>query len=265
MNFLALNELGISVSGTLNPPYDIVVPLSGGKDSQACLKLALKTRPEAKILALFCDTQFEHELTYAHIARITTDYGVDLIKLCAGSVLEKCTKYKRFPGGGARHCTDELKLRPSKFFYRELSVLQGGFEVWLGMRSDESKEREKRYRFTTAEELTPLHELLPGKFPKYLFERGVIAKLPVLDWSKSEIFEFLEGEENPLYGFGFDRVGCFPCLAGGEFWQVKAFNFDDTGRKHFKIAQEISVIAGRPVLVTKKFGDQGPGCAICSM
>ena len=45
----------------------VVVPISGGKDSQACLKLALQDYDKSQVMGLFCDTQFEHPFTYAHI------------------------------------------------------------------------------------------------------------------------------------------------------------------------------------------------------
>lgn len=257
-----LLEKGIVMTGEVNHPISVVVPVSGGKDSQACLMLALREYPADKILALFCDTGFEHPLTYAHVQQLTQQQGVNLVTLQAGTVLEKCRKYKRFPGGGARHCTDELKIRPSKYFYAELAKFQGGFEVWCGVRSDESKEREKRYRGKLSTDLYAPHNFMPGKYPKYLEQRGVYFRLPVLDWSTSEIFELLNGAENPLYKAGFDRVGCFPCLAGGEEWQMKAFYHDEIGRKHFKIAEQIAEVADRPVLVTKKYFNQGGGSAL---
>ena len=37
---------------------------------------------------------------------------------------------------------------------------------------------------------------------------------------------------------GFDRVGCFPCLAGGDYWKAKAFAFDDFGKsQRIKVVQ----------------------------
>lgn len=259
---VSLIQHGIVMTGDISGKVRCVVPISGGKDSQACLMLALREHPPEKILALFCDTGFEHPITYQHVTDITKKYNVNLVTLQGGTVLEKCLKYKRFPGGGARHCTDELKIRPAKFFYKYLSLQQGGFTVWCGMRSDESKEREKRYRGKLSSDLYAPHEVI-NKFPKYLEKQGVVFRLPIIDWSKSEVFELLNGEENYLYAQGFDRVGCFPCLAGGDKWQMKAFHFDDVGRKHYRIAEEISNIAGREVLTTKKYQGQGPGCAIC--
>jgi len=260
-----INQLlshGITMDGTINGPYAVVVPLSGGKDSQACLMLALREYRPKQILALFCDTNYEHPVTYQHITDTAARAGVDLIKISAGSVLSVCVELKRFPGGGSRHCTSRLKIRPSKWFYGVLANSQGGFEVWYGMRSEESKEREERYRMKASNELYLPHDVLRD-YPKYLGAAGVSFRLPILDWAKSEVFELLDGTENPLYAAGFDRIGCFPCLAGGEGHQVKAFNFDDTGRKHFAMAEQIAIAAKRPVLVTKRYADQGPGCAFC--
>lgn len=258
---------GITFTGRINAPYSVIVPLSGGKDSQACLMLALAEHPASDVLALFCDTGFEHPITYQHIQEITNKHGVDLVTLSAGTVLSVCTQQKRFPGGGARHCTSKLKIRPAKNFYAVLARQQeqDDFQVWYGVRSDESPERKKRYRHKVSTDLMAPHEFMASEYPQYLEKMGVMFRLPIIDWSRTEVFEYLAGTGNPLYGKGFDRVGCFPCLAGGEGWQTKAFNFDETGRKHYEIAQQISAIAGRPVLRTNKYRDSGPGCAICEM
>lgn len=98
------------------------------------------------------------------------------------------------------------------------------------MRSGESTARAKRYKNKISEDLYPPHEVMPGKYPKYLFKLGVVFKLPVLDWSSKEVLDFLQGEENPLYRYGFDRVGCFPCLAAGDNHKEKCFKFDDFGK-----------------------------------
>jgi len=102
---------------------DILVPISGGKDSQACLKLALQTGKSIK--GLFCDTQFEHPKTYEHVAWIGKHYGVEIDHITGGSVEEKCLKYGRFPGGGSRHCTDELKIQVTKKYCKKLAEDQG--------------------------------------------------------------------------------------------------------------------------------------------
>jgi 3'-phosphoadenosine 5'-phosphosulfate sulfotransferase (PAPS reductase)/FAD synthetase len=262
-----LSAYGIECTGSekITSLIKCVVPLSGGKDSQASLMLALQKFSAENIIAMFCDTGFEHPETYAHVIKTANENNVVLVTLSAGTVQSVCTKYKRFPGGGARHCTDELKIRPSKYFYKELSKINGGFEIWYGVRVQESAERAARYKFKVSDELYAPHDYMPNKYPKYLAKSSVSIRMPVLDWSKSEVLEFLEGKQNPLYAAGFDRVGCFPCLAAGESHQMKAFYFDETGRRHYEIAEQIAVIAGRDVLQSKKYRGQGPGCALCSI
>lgn len=249
-----------------------IVPVSGGKDSQACLKLAVEHFGAGYVEGLFCDTQFEHDLTYAHVDKISDLYGVKIHRICAGSVEIAVRKYKRFPGGGARHCTEELKIAPSARFYRDFVAGNGPFEVWYGMREAESAERSKRYAGKVGDELYAPHEIM-RKYPKGLHERGVSFRLPILHWSKSDVLEFLDGEENPLYAAGFDRVGCFPCLAAGDKHKEKAFGFDDVGQAHFVTVRELEEVTGRSVF-TSKCGqlkhDSGQqdcfeGCLICAI
>jgi 3'-phosphoadenosine 5'-phosphosulfate sulfotransferase (PAPS reductase)/FAD synthetase len=78
----------------------IVVPISGGKDSQACLKLASQQYPKEDIIGLFCDTQWEHPLTYKHVEAMGKMYGVSILTVTGGSVVDKVLKYSRFPMGG---------------------------------------------------------------------------------------------------------------------------------------------------------------------
>lgn len=95
-----------------------VVPISGGKDSQACAKLAVQDFHPSEVLGLFCDTKFEHPLTYEHVKRIGQLYGIEIRTVNAGSVEEKVVQHKRFPGGGGGQGTvlTSLKLsRPRSF------------------------------------------------------------------------------------------------------------------------------------------------------
>ena len=78
------------------------------------------------------------------------------------------------------------------------------------------------------------------------------------------------GEENLLYFFGFNRVGCFPCLAAGDKYKEEAFRFDETGRKHFLLVKELEPVVGRSVFTSKGGQERnpcegGPGCAFCEI
>lgn len=246
-----------------------VVPLSGGKDSQACLKLALESFKRDEIVALFCDTQFEHPKTYEHVEYISVLYGVPITKISDGDVITRSLRYGRFPSGTARFCTDDLKIKPTKRFIENLAARQGeGFEVWYGMRSNESPERRERYKDCVSTELHPLHEILPSKYPAHLAAMGIVGRLPVLDWTKGEVLDFLEGHHNPLYDEGFDRVGCFPCLASGDKWKEKAFNHDEVGQKHYALVKMVEQRTGKSIWTSKggaMRNNENQGCLICQM
>jgi 3'-phosphoadenosine 5'-phosphosulfate sulfotransferase (PAPS reductase)/FAD synthetase len=256
--------------------FKCVVPVSGGKDSQVCLELALEKFEKEDIIGLFCDTQFEHEITYAHVDFMEKHYGVKIERISEGSVEEKCLKYGRFPGGGARHCTDELKIQPTKKFLKALAEKQGsGFEVWYGMRFEESNERAKRYESKIHEDLYPPHEIM-SKYPKYLAKMGVMFRLPILEWSFQEVIAHLDGKENPLYKAGFKRVGCFPCQAAGDAHKEKAYAFDDFGREQYIKIKNVADIIEKPMFTSKggaqrnnedqiRLFDSSPGCAVCSI
>lgn len=247
----------------------IVVPISGGKDSQACLKLALQEYRPEEVLGLFCDTQFEHPKTYHHIERLKELYGVTIQRVCAGSVVDKVRKHRRFPEPGIRFCTDELKIRISRDFYKYFAPLNGPFEVWYGMRTEESSQRAKRYAGKVADEVYAPHEFMPSKYPKYLQKMGVMFRLPIVNWHKDDVLEYLDGMHNPLYNEGFDRVGCFPCLASGDKWKEKAFAHDEFGRAQRIIVMQLEKELGQSIWTSKtcqaKYDSDGPGCLMCSM
>lgn len=247
----------------------VLVPISGGKDSQAALKLALQSYAPDEVRGLFCDTNFEHPLTYQHVEKLRTLYGpVQIDTVSGGTVLEKSIKYKRFPGGGARHCTDELKIRVTKIYCKALAEQQGGFEVWYGMRTGESSQRAKRYAGKVCDELYAPHEVIPSKYPKYLAKMGVMFRLCVLHWTTDDVMEYLDGQHNPLYDAGFPRVGCFPCLASGDAWKEKAFAHDEFGRQQLAKVVVVSAQIGKSIWTSKGGVERNtnqPPCEVCSI
>ena len=247
----------------------IVVPISGGKDSQACMKLAISEYGRDHVVGLFCDTQFEHPETYKHVDRIAELYGVTIHHVSGGSVLEKCEKYGRFPGGGARHCTDELKMRETRIFLQRLILeYPQGFEVWYGMRTAESGERARRYQDRISTDTYQPHEVFPSKYPQYLGKAGVRFRMPILDWTSFEVLDFLAGEQHPFYAAGFDRVGCFPCLASGDEWKEKAFSFDEFGASQRVDVMALAEKIGKDVWTSKggaQRNNPAQGCLLCSI
>lgn len=261
-----------------------VVPVSGGKDSQACLKLAVEQFRAEEIIGLFCDTNFEHPTTYEHIETIKELYGVNIEIVSDGDVVTRCLRYGRFPSGTARFCTDDLKIKPTKRFLENLAARQGtGVEVWYGMRQDESHDRAVRYRDKIDTELYAPHEVLPKKYPQHLATMGIRFRLPIVDLTDGEVIDLVGWQNlNPLY-FGMDtaalgeakemprmkfgRIGCFPCLAAGDEHKDKAFKHDEVGAHHFALVKTVEERTGKTIWTSKhgksKYEDQG--CLICSM
>jgi 3'-phosphoadenosine 5'-phosphosulfate sulfotransferase (PAPS reductase)/FAD synthetase len=257
--------------------YMCIVPVSGGKDSQACLKMAIEEFGSDNVLGFFCDTKFEHPKTYVHVKYMSKLYGVRIIAANSGEVLQQSSKNKRFPGGGARFCTDHLKIRPTRIFLKYYSEMFGGVQVWYGMRTDESSERSKRYEFKDPDELYQPHEVI-GNYPKYLGKNGVRYRLPIVDWYVNEVMEYLDGEHNPLYNSyldddgimqpGFTRVGCFPCLAGGDKAKVKAFEYDKFGAQQLINVRVVENEINKSVFTAKigqAWDDDNQGCRICEI
>ncbi|WP_417536122.1 phosphoadenosine phosphosulfate reductase family protein [Methylophaga sp.] len=208
----------------------IVVPVSGGKDSEACLKLAIEKYSPDEVRGMFCDTQWEHPTTYKHIENMRERYGIQIDVVSSSSVEQEVLKIGRFPNAFARFCTDRLKIIPSKKYYESLQKTLGhGFVVWMGMRKDESTKRKNRFAKTLSSEVYPPH-IINSSFPKRMEKNGIYFMLPIVDWSTEEVFDYV-GIENvsPLYKQGFDRVGCFPCLASTEQKHQNAFNYDAFG------------------------------------
>lgn len=235
-------------------------------------------------------------MTYAHIETMRQLYGVRIDVVKSGTVEQQCIKHKRFPSDAARFCTEELKIWPTKRYCKALAEEQGsfiarkrdsiarqdaaqrgGFEVWYGMRTDESDTRAKRYAGKVGDDVYPPHEVL-GKYPKYLDKLGVSFRLAVLDWTRDDVMEFLGGEGNPLYRVldeqgkpKFDRVGCFPCQAAGDAHKEKCYQHDDFGRSQYRTIKIISHQIGKPMFNSKGgrardvANDNGPGCALCAM
>lgn len=265
---IAVNELTIAVHVNTalilrnHAPVKILVPVSGGKDSQACLKAAIEAHGANSVLGLFCDTKFEHPDTYAHVDFVANLYGVQIAKVSTGSVLQESIRWGRFPGGGSRHCTDYLKINLTRLFCKFLAAAQGGFEVWYGIRMGESTDRARRYSARFDDTLYEPHEIMPKKYPKYLGKMGVRFRLPVLNWSTKDVISFLDGNEHPHYAFGIDRVGCFPCLAASDNVKRRAFEFDAFGAKQYRMVRIVAEQIGKPVF--NRIEDS-LGCEVCKI
>lgn len=195
----------------------IVVSFSGGKDSQACLIWAVEKYGSKNVKAVFCDTGWEHELTYRHIQDTCKLMQVELITLKPELDFVELSKKKgRFPSTKARFCTVELKIKPMVDWVlsqdESLIIIQG-------IRSKESISRSKM-----SKECSYFNEYFNDSI-KGLYAKKKVKKWckihdasvlrPIFDWSAQEVIDYiLDNNQQPceLYRMGSARVGCYPCI-----------------------------------------------------
>ncbi len=159
-----------------------VIPLSGGKDSQAVLDIAVEVWDREKLLCIHADTGFDFEENRNHAEYLCEKYGVGL------KVIE-LNLHKKGEPDFSRWCTFEKTEK----LYEEAEKF--GAEVFLmGDRDAESFKRRRK--------------------PRKRMLKGIIHLFPVKFWSTAHIQVLIENSQvdiNPLYLKGFWRTGCKSC------------------------------------------------------
>lgn len=198
----------------------IIVCFSGGKDSQACLIKACRDFGATNVEAVFCDTEWEHELTYQHIDYVVQSLGCKFTTLHSniGGFRELCIRMKWFPDSMHRMCTTQLKIWPMIDY---ILTLNEDVTIIQGIRSAESAKRAKmacsgdyfEQYFKDASERGRLYKVKEVK--EWCKKHHAWVERPMFGYSAQDIIDFIldAGQEpNPLYKKGFSRVGCYPCI-----------------------------------------------------
>jgi 3'-phosphoadenosine 5'-phosphosulfate sulfotransferase (PAPS reductase)/FAD synthetase len=214
----------------------IIVPISGGKDSQVVLSLAMAAGHNP--ICVHQNTGFDHPLTYQQMDAMEAFYGV--------KVHHTHSKYKGgmfgflehagyFPNSSARGCTQRLKQEPFAKW-----LIDGGYnpensEIWFGMRADESATRSSKYGALRPNDVFTLADVARFYGQSKRKEIGQIpCRLPIVDWDTARVFAHLDAEGAPvngLYKRGHHRVGCYPCLLARKAEWLAASR-DETGIQH---------------------------------
>ena len=172
-----------------------IVQFSGGKDSTALVLWAKEQGWPEGFTAVFCDTGWESDETYAYIAYINeTQLGGALVTLSSEGMVPLVQRKGRVPSTHARFCTQELKIKP---FLTWLERVNDERTIYQGIRADESTSRREAGSRVWSDD----------------FDGWIVR--PLFNWTADEVFALHERHGvrvNPMYQMGASRVGCFPCI-----------------------------------------------------
>ena len=186
-----------------------------------------------KVTAVFCDTGWEHDLTYKHVEEVTNQLGVRLEVLRNKSVdgfIGLCKRMRWFPDTMHRMCTVQLKIQPMIDYILDqdddLVIIQG-------IRAAESASRSKLpcsadyFAEYFADDKKRLYRKTDVR--QWCQHHKATVERPMLGMSAQDIIDFIldNGQQpNPLYRRGASRVGCYPCIYS-RLSEVKAMRKDD--------------------------------------
>ena len=218
-----------------------VVSISGGKDSGATYLHALELL-DGDFIAVCADTGNEHPETLEYVERlhertggpkvqiIKADFAADLARkkrfLESGKAvsrthkpwtqervdavlahgleatglpfLDLCRSKGMFPSRTPAFCSQRLKRFP--LLMAQQPLLDAGYSVfsWQGIRAEESRRRS----------CYPMWEQSPDAENLTIYR-------PLMGWTLMDVADIHRRHGlklNPLYGMGFERVGCLPCI-----------------------------------------------------
>lgn len=219
-----------------------VVSVSGGKDSDATLLLALQRFPRERVLPIYCDTGNEHDAVEEHLAYLEVRLGVTVARLRANFDAEIAAK-RMFIARDKRTGRDKKGRRvrwTNKAKRRALAEMYPRGNPFLDLCIWKGRFPSRKVQFCTQELKTELatayqlrlveqgHRVVSWQGVRRdeslarrgaaMFERlnpRMYAYRPLVEWTAQQVFAFLAAhdiEPNKLYREGMSRVGCMPCI-----------------------------------------------------
>lgn len=218
----------------------MLISFSGGKDSQATINFVLadsKYKGVKKEL-VFCDTGWEHEVTYSHIKNITDQVKLPLVTLKSkkyNGFLDMVIKKTRFPSRTRQFCTEELKIKPMIDY---ILLHKEHLIIVQGIRAEESAQRKQmdkecsyfKYYFEPYNDKGKKFSYRGKEVRKWCKEYQADVIRPIIQWTSEEVVQSIvqSGQRlNPLYYAGMKRVGCFPCINCSTTEIISGMKYDE--------------------------------------
>ena len=189
----------------------VIVPWSGGKDSTAMLLAATRLLGKDRVHAVSVDTGVEFPETLEYLEHVSRKLGIEYTLVKAG--LDKAILQRGLPRLGERWCTG-MKLEALEKGIRSVA---GGrrdkIVVLVGDRDAESKLRVKR----------PPRRIDNGRL--------LLSPLKLFGGVQIELYLISHGIGlNPLYNYGFYRIGCFICPSLRD-WELRVISKSRLGKR----------------------------------
>lgn len=214
----------------------VTVSYSGGKDSLATLLLTKKAIPDFDVL--YINTGLEFPETTQNVHDVVEQYGLKLKTAGAESFWDAAPKFGP-PSVEARWCCKVCKLGPITSLIE--SSYEDGCLTFIGQRRYESEVRAKSQRIW-----------------QNPWVSNQVSASPIQNWTALHIWLYLFREKaryNPLYGRGFDRIGCWLCPSASlaDYEYVKKEHPDMWHRWESFLADYCNKVGYPPEYITYGF------------
>jgi 3'-phosphoadenosine 5'-phosphosulfate sulfotransferase (PAPS reductase)/FAD synthetase len=199
----------------------VIVSVSGGKDSAALMQYAIENFPKDKLVCVHAKIDIDWNETLGVVQAQVKHYGLPLViveavdkagnpkgflsQLTSPRVDRKTgeTKEYQFPSMGQRWCTSMLKVGPIDKYARSL---KGNVLVLIGERREESSQRAKLEAWRPDVENSKTG-------------RVVVKCSPILDLTEAQVWAIIEKNNiptHPCYSWGVSRASCAICIFSSD-------------------------------------------------